>query len=237
VAFAARPLQGKALPVRAGEAAGLLLRGERRSVAWLTGKVEPEVQAALVRLLQPGSTFFDVGAGIGFFSLLAARSVGPAGRVVSFEPGPEHAASVRANVELNDLANVTVVESALSDRIGPAYLADPREATAALASGPGGGAVTVGATTLDAFLAARPEFGPDVVKIDAEGHETRILDGMAETLARHRPHVVVELHGDLRVVRVLEDVGYACTLLEAAPSIEAARAWGHVLAAPREETG
>jgi FkbM family methyltransferase len=230
VALVARPLDGEALRVPRGEAAGLLLRGERRAIAWLTGKVEPEVQELLARLLRPGATFVDVGAGIGFFTVLAARRVGPSGSVVAFEPSPRHAASVRANAALNGLRNVLVVERALSDAPRRAFLTDPDAPTGALADREQPGAHPVEATSLDAFLQERPELAPHVVKVDVEGHEDAVVRGMAATLALHRPHLVVELHGTTDAVRLLEAAGYACTPLGRARSVDDARRGGHVLA-------
>jgi FkbM family methyltransferase len=227
---AARPLYERAWAVKTGVAAGLLLRGERRSVAWLTGKVEPEVQRALAEHLRPGSTFVDVGAGIGFFTVLAGRRVGRDGRVVAFEPGPANAAAVRANAKLNGLGNVRVVESAVSSAEGSAFLVDADAPTAALTDRPAPGATAVPTTSLDTFLQAHRDVVPHVVKIDVEGHEDAVVRGMARTLAVHRPSVVVELHGDTAAVRFLEAAGYRTTLLERASSPEAARRWGHVLA-------
>lgn len=82
------------------------------------GEWEPSETALLRRLLAPGDVFADAGANIGYYSLLAARLVGPRGGVVAFEPVPETARRLRENVALNGFGNVTVHELALSDREG-----------------------------------------------------------------------------------------------------------------------
>src|SRR5258707_1134165 len=73
---------------------------------------EPQVQKALVDHLRPGMTFYDVGANIGFFSLMAARIVGPEGRVISFEADPEIAARLRENLARNQFTHAHVEQKA-----------------------------------------------------------------------------------------------------------------------------
>ena len=157
VSAALRPFRGRLLTVRAGEAAGARLRLSSSSSVWATGTVEGPVQAALAQALRPGAVLHDVGASIGFYTVLGARLVGPGGRVVAFEPHPLTAAEARANVAANALANVVVVPAAVSDVVGRATLTPgPSRPTASLDAAPGRGAVTVATTTLDAFVAARP---------------------------------------------------------------------------------
>ena len=105
-----------------------------RSTLYINDEYEPEVVAKLRELLKPGMTFCDVGANMGVLTLLAARLVGPAGRVFSFEPFPQNAAVVRHNVALNGFANVTVVEAGVAEakRRGPASTS--RSGTARTAS-------------------------------------------------------------------------------------------------------
>lgn len=232
VAQIGRPLEGRTVVIPHGEARGASFRAERRSLAWITGKVEPEVQRALRRLVTPGSTFLDVGASIGFFTVLGARLVGSAGRVVAFEPNAGASAAIRTNADLNGLANVAIVVSALSDRDGHGFLEGPTAPTAGLVDEPTPAAVRVRTTSLDAFLAERPDLVPDVVKIDVEGHEAPVLRGMIETLKTVRPVVIVEMHGDRRFLSILKAAGYACSVLEGDASVADAPWWAHVLALP-----
>jgi FkbM family methyltransferase len=233
VALAARPVEGRPLVVRHGEARGLQLRADRRSVAWITGKVEPEVQHALRRLLPSGGTFVDIGAGIGFFAALGARIVGPTGRVIAFEPSSAAAGAARDNCALNRLENVEIVELAVSDGEGRRFLARPGEPTATLEGAPAASAVEVSTVSLDHFLAQRPRLVPSLVKIDVEAHEAQVLRGMHETLSRVRPTLIIEMHGDSSFVRTLEGAGYGCSVLEGAGSVATAPWWAHVLAVPR----
>ncbi len=232
-----RPLHGRIVPIARGPAKDLLLIFDETSAVWASGQTELDVQNALVRLLRPGSVFFDIGANIGFFTILGARLVGTSGTVVAFEPHPENSESLRRNIELNQLSNVMVVEQAVSDATGDRVLDARHTATASLVPGSargGEGLVRVEATSLDAYLGLRPDLSPDVVKIDAEGHEVEIVDGMRETLRRSEPILVCEMHGRNReFVDAVEEAGYRTAMLgglEMPPDVPSA---AHVLAAPR----
>src|SRR5436190_21304843 len=132
-AWPLRPLvlRGKAqilsgeVTVKRGPGAGLRLDATNAKAAFTVGTDEPAVQAELVRVLRPGDVFYDVGANVGFLSLIAARIVGPDGHVYSFEPMPEIARAVGRNAALNGFDNVTVVEVALADLAGEAVLRIP----------------------------------------------------------------------------------------------------------------
>ena len=221
--------------MRTGPAAGLSLFAERRSLVWISGRAEPEVQAVVSRLLATGATFVDAGASIGFFTLLAARCVGPSGTIIAFEPQPAAAASVRRNALLNGFENVRVVEAALTSEAGAGLIVGVGKATAHLADQtPGRGhTLRVDATTLDRFLAGRPEIEPSLVKIDVEGHEANVLDGMYDTLSKHRPAILIECHGDVRSVLLrLEDARFAVSVVGSDLPPSEAPGTAHLLAMP-----
>ncbi len=188
----------------------------------------------LTARLRPGGVFLDVGSSVGFFALLGARLVGASGVVVAFEPQPRAAASVRRNAELNGFDNVEVVESAVSSGVGEVLFEDVGKATAHIAHGrPSSGGHRVSATSLDAFLSARDELRPDLVKIDVEGHEHDVLLGMRTTLRELKPALVIECHdrpGEL--VDLLEAAGYSISVLGSDAPVRDAPASAHVLAFP-----
>ena len=101
--------------VQRGAAKGIWLHlNPRTGSGYFNGDVEPEVQEVLQKYLRPGMIFYDVGANIGFFSLLAARLVGEQGSVVAFEADPEIAARLRENVNRNEKpAAISVEEKAV----------------------------------------------------------------------------------------------------------------------------
>lgn len=142
-----------------------------------------------------GQVVFDVGGQQGVFTVLAARAVGPEGRVVAVEPAPENFARLSKNVALNGLTNVTAVPAALSDAPGKAELAlSPWNAGGHSMAGMADGStstVTVELETLDS-LCARLGTAPDLLKVDVEGAEVLVLRGGLKTLREKRPAVIVE---------------------------------------------
>jgi FkbM family methyltransferase len=231
-----RPLHGQTVAIQAGPAEGLLLRIAPASSVWISGKVEAGVQRALADVLVPGSVFFDVGANLGFFTLLAARLVGPSGRVVAFEPHPDNLVALRANVELNDLANVVIVPKAVSDTSGERVFEMSEAATASVTNEVDVGArntIGVAATSIDDFASGPSPVVPDMIKIDVEGHEIEALRGMSRTVESHRPVIVCELHGtNTAVAGLLQDLGYTLEVIEGHDRVETAPPWVHVLARP-----
>jgi FkbM family methyltransferase len=142
--------------------------------------------ASMIRdRLRPGDTFVDVGANVGWFTLIAAKAVGPTGRVIAFEPEPRNFNLLRRNVEANGFRNVTLERKAVSDETGTIRLnlssTNENHSIAVLADQRG--FVEVDAVRLDDYL-SRYDRAINFIKIDTEGAEGRILAGMKETLAR-----------------------------------------------------
>lgn len=152
---------------------------------------------AFRRDIRPGDVVFDVGANLGAYTLLFAQWVGPAGKVVAFEPAPAAATGLRRLVALNDLRErVEIVETAVSGAVGTAQFAsDGSSGANALVNVPHGsrGVISVPTTSLDAFCDAH-RLRPDVIKIDVEGEELDVLRGARQTLSRPSIQVFLELH-------------------------------------------
>jgi FkbM family methyltransferase len=157
---------------------------------------EPEVQAALNALLRPGAVFLDVGANLGFFSLLAAKLVGPSGSVHAFEPVPAQHRHLVENISLNHAANVRVNQVAISDRDGTAEIFVSQSWNAGVHSlFPISDAISdqVTTSTLDRYCSDNDVHQADVVKIDVEGAETLVLRGATGLLGSgRRPFIVLE---------------------------------------------
>lgn len=196
----ARPLVNRLLPrravpvvVRAGPAAGIsvVIDPQTEKFFW-TGAHELPVQEALRRVLQPGATFWDVGAHAGFFAILASRIVGPSGRVHAFEPLPDNRRRLALALELNGVTNVDVHDCALSDRAGHAMLYGTSASVtwSLVAARDASDAVTVATETLDSLARSLPP--PNVLKIDVEGSELAVLRGGIELLRERRPSILVE---------------------------------------------
>jgi FkbM family methyltransferase len=173
------------------------LRGRQWIVAsgvhghWL-GTYEAELQRAITKSVTAGGVFFDIGAHAGYYSLLASSLVGPAGRVVAFEPDTDNLAHLRRHLRLNGARNVTVITAAVADRAGTARFAAER-------SGFGGalskdGSRSVRTVTLDGLVSAGTVPAPDYLKIDVEGAELRVLRGGAKVIRASRPIIFLAVH-------------------------------------------
>lgn len=209
--------------------AGLIVRGT----------LEPPVQEALRRLLAPGAVFYDVGANVGFFTILGARLVGRQGRVVAFEPVPACARAVAHNIALNNFAHAQIREEAVGASSGTAQLLVVGEASWSHLASTGRHAdvreeIDVAVVSIDELVGAGTIPPPDVLKIDTEGAELQAIEGMRATLERHRPAIVCELHDtNAAFCALMEDLGYATTNLDG-PQPVAEAGPVHALALPRE---
>ena len=204
--------------VQRGPAQGLWLHlNPRTGRTYFEGDGEPEVQAALAEQLRPGMTFYDVGANIGFFSLLAARLVAKDGRVVAFEADPEIAVRLRENVSRNNFSWVSVEEKAVwseprtvfFERIDPAT--SPDRGLGHVVNNDGNNAIHLDAISLDDFTWT--EGAPDFVKCDVEGAEVEVFRGALRLLKERRPGILCEMHSDDNRRILLEEFarqGYAC---------------------------
>jgi len=196
--------------------------------AFIFGTYEPQVVAQLQEIVKPGWTTLDVGAYLGYYSLLLSRLVGPAGKVIAFEALPEVHAALDENIRMNDCHNVVVENRAVARSSGVASLdrnaAGPLPSTATLCKG---GALSVTAVSLDDYLRGRPR-RVALAKIDVEGTEGDVLEGMAEVLRRDGPVLLIELHrfdqwGERHpALQFLRRHGYAARLLgPSAPQVHA----------------
>lgn len=188
---------------------------------------EPEMALAIRRLLRPGDVFLDVGANIGFFSVLAGFIVGQTGRVAAFEPHPDALATLRAAIAVNGLGGIVeVVEAAVGNAAGAVrfFLSDdPVLSTLDPARSPARDhftfdrSIEVRQLTLDDWLAERQELAPRIraIKIDVEGAEADVVAGMRRTLAAC-PQAAILCETDAGSVadRLLRADGYAAAMLD-----------------------
>jgi FkbM family methyltransferase len=211
---ASRRLRWRPVPILGGPARGMRINLHGSAVAFATGAAERPLQAALQRELRPGATFYDIGANIGFITLIAARLVGPGGRVVAFEPVPENVAAIRENLALNGIDWAEVHQTAVAREGGRASLiVSDVSAFSRLASVnvPTGARETieVEVTSVDEFVRRDGAPAPDVVKIDVEGAELEVIAGMRETIAARRPVILCEIHDcNAEYVELVRGLGY-----------------------------
>ena len=181
---------------------------------WL-GYYEHEKQEVIAGLLEPGMKVFDVGANAGFYTLASARRVAPGGHVWAFEPLADNVCALRRHVALNGLTNVTVVQAAASDRSGVAgFLEGANRSAGRLADE---SAYLVPTVSLDEFCGAHRLEPPDLVKIDVEGAEHRVLEGARHMLSKGRTVVLLALHGaeqEARCLALLRQLRYRAVYLD-----------------------
>ena len=215
---------------------------------------DPETSKLLRRLVEAGMAVADVGANVGYFTMLSAGLVGAQGVVHGFEPTPEVCSLLLRNVLANGFQNVQIHETALADYVGDAkffyYPNNSDENSLRQLTEDTSRVIDVKVTTLDALFAdssTRLSF----VKIDVEGAELSVLKGARRLLASHRPLVLFEVSrhqekygvsgGDLAAF--MKDFGYACytvgpqplkTYRYSADEIGPACTYFNVFAAPSE---
>ena len=161
------------------------------------GRFEPEKVEALRQLLKHGMTFVDAGSNKGDFALIAARLMNDEGRVLAFEPSPENCYWIRKSIDLNGYRCITLHELALSDGEGRAalYMGERSGWHSLLPGEDPGDSIEVATRTLDAVLAESGDARAEVIKIDVEGAELRVLGGAERTLADPRSlAVLIDVH-------------------------------------------
>jgi len=153
-----------------------------------TGEWEPFETELVQRFLRPGDGFIDIGANIGWYTIIAASRVGSQGRVYAFEPGRENFELATRNIALNGFRNVTLERVAISDRPGSARLFLSNENLGdhrLFESAEERPSETVEVTTLDRYFANRPG-SIRVIKMDTQGSEAKIFEGITPEFVRER---------------------------------------------------
>lgn len=149
-----------------------------------------------VRILRPGDCVIDVGANVGYYTIVAAKLVGPAGCVHAFEAAPRTCAALATNATLNPAANIHAHGQAVTDRCGATRLFAATPDRTGYSSIRNLGeqtedVVTVPTISIDSMLAELPT--TRLVKIDVEGAELLVLRGMRGLIERDRPYLIFEI--------------------------------------------
>lgn len=240
--YARQYQEGSVVRIARGHAAGMLWQRHHRYVnGYWTGVYELTLQEVFARELKAGDVVYDIGANAGFFTLLAANLVGPAGRVFSFEPLPENIESVREQISINSLAHCELITSAVSNHCGEAaFSLTENNSTAHISKTNGENhtrrnhRLTVPTVTLDEFIRNHPR--PDFIKLDVEGAETEVLVGATSLLSSSSaPKLLIELHGEDKarsIESTLTACGYELCDLSGEKLVAGAVGQHHILAYP-----
>ncbi len=163
------------------------------------GDYDERREADLIsRVLAPGEVFWDVGANLGYFTLLAASTLKHTGQVVALEPSPGAYACLMENISRNPFSNIQTFRLAATDREGEAVLysalGQPDGRANLFRPGPGQtGSTPVDTVTLDGWRQRQHLPGPAFIKLDVEGAELAALTGARKTLLDWDPFLLVEM--------------------------------------------
>ncbi len=181
-----------------GETVDLRYREDLGTQVLFHGGYEDREIAELCKYIPNGGTALDVGANIGLSAIEFARSVGPAGRVIAFEPHPDTAARLHLNLARNGIENVTIIQSAVGAAPGTVTFNESADATLSSATVVPRNLVRsfeVPLTTVDMAWAEAGKPKIATLKIDVEGGELAVLQGASELLARDHPAILLEAWG------------------------------------------
>ena len=208
------------LTVKYGLASGVKFNAGAYNPDTSLGTYEMPVQEVLSRYLKSGNVFYDIGANVGFFTIFGAKIVGYGGKVYAFEPEAMNAATLRRNARLNNFAHVTVIEKAVSRTTGVEKLwlteycgshtlapENPKGTTVRTLSDNSSQqpeseipsflkikeSITVNTVAIDDLLQQQEIEPPTLIKIDVEGAEIDVLQGMSRTLKESKPIVIYEV--------------------------------------------
>jgi FkbM family methyltransferase len=219
--------------VEAGPSTGLWLElNPRTGQNYRSGENEKICQAVVAERLRPGDVFYDLGANIGLFSLLAARVAGSTGKVFSFEPDAQIAERLRRNASYNNFYNITVVPMGVWSASGDvnfvsADFTSPDHGVGKFDPDRAGVAgIPARCVALDDFVQASPP--PNAIKCDVEGAEVEVFRGATKLVSFHHPWILCELHSrtiDQAWRELIGGFGYSFESVDE----------NHVLALPHKE--
>jgi FkbM family methyltransferase len=186
------------------------------NLGYLLGTAEPHLQGIIRDYVSAGDTVYDIGANIGYVSLSLAKRVGLDGRVIAFEPVPRNADSFRQNIENNRITNVKLLEVAASDKCGETVIRVAENLSMASLvwhrDNPQATELPIKTVLIDQLVEVGDLDYPTFVKIDVEGSEGMVLQGMHRTIAAAKPVVFIECseRGRETSWHLLRDLGYRC---------------------------
>ena len=195
-----------------------ILQGRLKGKKWIVGSgvhgcwlgsYELNKQLLFERTIQSGKVVYDLGANVGFYTLLSSVIVGTMGKVIAFEPLPRNLDYLRQHMKINRVENVTIMDAAVSDTTGMiTFDIGPHSSMGKISEN---GTLMVKTVVLDTLFDKGEIPTPDYLKIDIEGAEYLALQGAKKILEKHHPTIFLATHGKevhQKCLNYLEDFGY-----------------------------
>jgi len=195
-----------------------ILQGKLKGKKWLIssgvieyalGSFEYEKVKLFEKVVKKGSVVYDIGAHVGFYTLLASELVEDTGRVIAFEPLPRNLKYLKKHLKKNCCSNVSLIGTAVSDKSGTSSFNSGTSSSTGHLSAKGN--LEVITVSIDELVNAQEIPPPNHIKIDAEGAEILILKGAKLTLTRYNPTIFLATHNHrLRIdcIKFLVSLGY-----------------------------
>ncbi|MEZ4731745.1 MAG: FkbM family methyltransferase [Caldilineaceae bacterium] len=205
--------------------------GSHTNGCWL-GSYEFDKQQLFSGMISTGNTVFDIGAHVGFYTLLSSVLVGEVGHVFAFEPLPRNLHYLHRHITLNKMNNVTVIPAAVADRSGHTLFQQVDSSAQGHFSITGN--LKVAVVALDEQVSTGQLPKPDVIKMDVEGAEAAVLRGARQTLQQYRPIIFLATHGAAireECFALLQELNYSLTPIDERPLA----ATDEILAVPAEK--
>lgn len=196
-----------------------IFSGPSRGMRWIRnagihgywiGSYEKDKQSVMTRYIRAGMNVYDIGANVGFYTLLMSRFVGKGGKVYAFEPSPRNIHYLKRHLALNRIKNVQVFECALGDNVGEVLFDTSNNASEGKIAPTGD--ISIKLFSLDYLLKNNTIRVADLVKIDVEGSEYSVLLGGSEYFQTVKPIIFLATHGieiSAQCCRLLQKWGYS----------------------------
>ena len=160
-----------------------------KDLLYYKNNYEPHISSLFCSMLEEGMVVLDIGASLGYYTLLAAKRVGDNGVVIAFEPDPVAFCGLLKNIRLNGWKNVRAFQFAVSDSNGERKMGNLTTHKSFAVKNNTIGIITVKTISLDSFL----DVDPDIIKIDVEGAELEVINGMKKILAKGKAKIICEV--------------------------------------------
>lgn len=167
------------------------IKGSGINSYWL-GTYELNEQKLFEKTIKQGDVVFDIGAHVGFYTILASELIGETGKVFAFEPLPRNIFYLERHIKINKCENVKIIKTAVSDKEGIAFLSDNCDSSYSRIIEDSG--IEVKTVAIDNLVGSGKLPIPNVIKIDVEGAEFSVLKGASFTIKKYKPAIFLAIH-------------------------------------------